>query len=665
MTATVTERPSAAPAVPPTLRRIVTPWNAAVALLAAGSATIGLLALAGGARSEYYASIALSMSKTWSNFLFGAMDPGGTVSLDKIPGSYWIPALFVKVLGFSTWAVDAPNAIATVVAVILVAVTARRILGSTAGIVAGLATATTPVLAAVARTNQPQSFFVLSLALVAWATTKAVQRGSLRWLMIAGICIAVAFHTYMLEAWAVWPALAVAYLCTAQPWLRKVGHLLVAGVTSLVLSLSWILVVTLTPAIARPWVGGSNGNSAWEMVFGYNGLGRFGAATASADYRSFTPSFSGDPGVWRLFNTEVAGQIGWLLPTAAVAVAILLILKVSRPVTIFLATWFATMVVMFSVVAGMHQFYTSALAVPVALLVGCAFAAARSAEIRWAQVALVITAAVTAIGITRYDSSYLPWAVVAQVVAAGTAVLLIALGRRRAALARSPLVALVAAAGMLLTPAAWAVDVVNHPNSINPVAGDGSAANAGGAPTAGAGRAGAGDGGRAFARGGFPGGPPTGGIGAAAFGGGAPGAGFGGGAGGSVDSAVLAYVQANRGGARYLLATFGAQAASFYITATDGDNVLPVGGFGSADPTPTLAAFTDLVGTGELRFVLVGRTGGGGPTGGVGPAGGIGTQGGTGPTSATTGSTATAIQAWVSTNCTAVQGVSGLYDCAG
>ena len=173
------------------------------------------------------------MSKSWSNLLFGAMDPTGTVSLDKIPGSYWIPALFVRMFGFSTWSVDAPNALATVGAVVMVAVTARRIGGTTAGLLAGAVTATTPVLAAVARTNQPESFFVLALALVAWAGTVAVQRGSLRWLVLAGVFVAVAFQMYMMVAWTVWPALAVAYLFTGGSWGRRIGHLLIAGASSL------------------------------------------------------------------------------------------------------------------------------------------------------------------------------------------------------------------------------------------------------------------------------------------------------------------------------------------------------------------------------------------------------------------------------------------------
>lgn len=84
------------------IRRRWTPWHTGLSLLALASATVYLWALGSGQRSEYYSAIALSMSKSLSNFFFGAVDPAGTVSLDKIPGSYWVPAIFIKIFGFST-----------------------------------------------------------------------------------------------------------------------------------------------------------------------------------------------------------------------------------------------------------------------------------------------------------------------------------------------------------------------------------------------------------------------------------------------------------------------------------------------------------------------------------------------------------------------------------
>ena len=261
------------------------------ALLALAVLTLALTAWGvGGSMSEYYASIALSMSKSWPNFFFGAVDPAGTVTLDKIPGSFWIPALSVRLFGFSPAAVILPNALAAAAVTVITAITARRWAGRTAGIVAGLVVATTPILVAVARSNQPETFFVLALALTAWAATKALERRSLGWLVLAGVFIAAGFQTYMLESWAVWPALAAAYLCTRQSWPRRLAHVAIAGATSLVLSLGWIIVVALIPASQRPYIGSTLSNGPWEMVFGYNGLGRFGSSTADGDaYRSFTP----------------------------------------------------------------------------------------------------------------------------------------------------------------------------------------------------------------------------------------------------------------------------------------------------------------------------------------------------------------------------------------
>ena len=365
------------------------------------------------------------------------------------------------------------------------------------------------------------------------------------------------------------------------------------------------------------------------MVFGYNGLGRFGETASSTDYRSFTPPYSGDPGVLRLFTSQLAGQTAWFLPVALAAVVVLVVLRVSRPITVFLGGWTITLVAAFSVVAGMHQFYTAALAIPVGLLVGLAFAAAWRARRRWALIVLVVTATVTAVAITRYTPDYLPAAVVVQVGLALAAVAIIAVAGRVAGWAWSRAVAALAALAVLLTPAAWAVDVVNHPNSVNPVAGDGTAASPAGAGGAGlfgarrapSGRTGAPDGaGDRSATGTAP-------------------------TGTGVDLAVLAHVEANRGRATYLVAAFGAQAASYYITATDGDAVLVIGGFNGADPTPSLEEFTGLVRSGELRFVLAGP--------GVG---GVSTRGAS--------TTTEQIRSWVTDNCSPLTGVSGLYDCS-
>lgn len=649
-------------------------WTMGLVVLAVAAAALTTWSVASASRSDYYAAIAVSMSKDWSNFFFGAMDPAGTVTLDKIPGSYWIPALFVKVFGFSTWAVVLPNALAAVGAALLVAVTARRLVGTTGGLLAGGIVATTPILVAVARSNQPETFFVLALAAAAWAAVHALQQRGVGWLIGAGLFIAAAFQTYMLEAWALWPALLAAWLCTRQSWWRKIWSALAAGSVSLVASLLWIIAVAVIPADQRPFIGSTYSNSPWEMVFGYNGLGRFSATTDDTAYRSFTPPFSGSPGITRLFNDQLAGQIAWLLPAAALAVVVLWLVRVPRPVTVFIGVWLVTFAAMFSIVDGMHQFYTASLALPVALAVAVAFAAARRRRMLWPQIALPVVAAATAVAIALHYGGYSVPVAGAQVLAAVAAVLLVVHEHRRGIRIRFALTAFVTGIALALTPAAWSVVTIAHPSSVNPVAGGVSdmAGFGGGGPAGarfgGGGTAfgGSGFGGGGFGSGGVAGGGSAGAAGRPGTGGaGAPGAQGGGGSaanatgegqrgaarggiGGGADTAVLAYLEQHAVGARYLAATFGAQSAATYILASDGASFLPIGGFDGGDAVPTLETFEQLVADGDVPYVLVAGGGGAGP-------------------SADGGTTAAQIRQWVLANCAvpADSPSSSLYACGG
>ena len=629
-------------------------WHTGLTILTAVSALVYLWALNAAQRSEYYAAIAVSMSQSWSNFFFGSLDPAGTVTLDKIPGSYWVPALFVKTFGFSTWAVEAPNAIATVVAVVLVAIAVKRLAGPTAGLLAGAVFAATPIVAAAARSNQPQSFFLLTLALVLWSATRAVQKESLGHLVLAGVWIGLAFQTYMLEAWAVWPALIVTWLFfVKKSWLKRIRDLVIAGAVSLAVSLSWIFVVSLIPAGSRPYIGGTYSNSAWEMVFGYNGLGRFSSTTsATAAYRSFTPPFSGSPSLTRLFNEQLAGQIGWMIPAAIVAIVVLFMVKFNRALTVLLAVWFVTFAGMFSVVAGMHQFYTSALAIPMAAIIGIAFAEARKQKLAWAQLTLIAVTVLSAVTIGFMYPSYLPWLPWVQLlVGAGAAVAILIAAKRE--LTRTWWVAVLAGASLILTPAVWSVDTINHSSSINPMAGlDTGMGGPGGQGGPGGfggmrGQGGPGQGqmpqGPPPSMNGQAGQAPTGQGQQSRMGQGGPGT-------STANSALLTYLQAHRGNAKYLFAVFGAQSAAPYITST-GQSVMPIGGFDGSDPVPTLAAFKALVANGDLRFVQVGGQGG------MGMA-------------ATAGSVKTSandIKSWVTSTCKLVTdstvASSQLYDC--
>lgn len=624
-------------------------WWIGITLLAIGSGALYLWDIGDGARSEYYAAIAKSMSMSWHNFLFGAVDPAGTVSVDKIPGSFWFMALSVKLFGMSTWAVLLPSGLATVGTVVVLAHAVRRWLGSAAGFIAGALFALTPIVAAVARSNQPHVIFVFFLVLAADRAVAALKSGSRRSLVFAGLWIAAAFQCYMLEAWAIWPAVIIAWLVAAPtPFTRRVVDLLLAGVVSFVASMSWIAFVTLTPAASRPWVGGSNGNSAFEMVFGYNGLGRFGQtvqggstgnlASTTSTYRGFAAPFGGTAGWGRLFNDQVAGQIAWLMPAALLAVAIVLwsVLRLrpyfrDRAPAIFFTAWFVIYASMFSLSSGIHQFYTAALAPAIAALVsGAVVIAARS--VHWygrIGVGVMLLGTTTyATFVTRQADGYMRWAPMVQLVLAMLAVAMVVYQPRR----MIHVMPFVLASALAFTPAVWAVDVRNHPNAINPIAGSGNGGPGGSLGS-----------GRGFGQppqGGF-GQPPQGGFGQAQAG-----QAFGGGGADSANSysaPLVAWLTSHRDGARFLFATFGAMSAAPYITAS-GESVLPIGGFDGADPSPTLTQLKAWVASGELRYILTGGRGGGAGGGSAGSA---------------------EIRSWVSANCAAVSGapVSNLVRC--
>ena len=387
-------------------------WPIKLALLGAITVIIFASTLASGAYNHYYAAIEYSMSKSFSNLFFGAIEPLGSISLDKIPGSFWLPAIMVHFFGFSIWATNLPNIIAYALGTVILAHTVKTLTNQTWGLIAGLFAATTPVLAAVAQSNQPEPAFFLALSIVLLVSTKALvqspdSNGSRRWLIFAGLAIALAFQSYMLEAWAIWPALIVAYLSLAKPWLKKVLDLAIAGSISLVASLAWIIVVSFVPESQRPYIGSTLRNSPWEMVFGYNGLGRFGGSHDAAAYKSIAPAFAGPASLFRLFNRWVAGEIAWLIASTVIAIILLILFKKMTAFALMLTVWFATLVVMYSAVAGMHQFYTSIMALPMAVLISLAMFNSFESKRYWQAALIAGVATATAVAFSlRYHSYF-------------------------------------------------------------------------------------------------------------------------------------------------------------------------------------------------------------------------------------------------------------------
>jgi hypothetical protein len=440
---------------------------------------------------------------------------------------------------------------------------------------------------------------------------------------------------YMIVAWAVWPALILAWFFTQQKLGKKIVDLAIAGFTSLGLSLLWIVIVWLTPAANRPYVGGTYSNSPWEMVFGYNALGRFSSeagADASSSYRSFTPPFGGEAGIDRLFNYQLSGQVSWLIPASVIAIIALLVLREKIATTIFLAGWFLTFAVMFSAVSGLHQFYVTAMVIPMVALIAMALEASiRAGQKMWIATIVGVTALWSVfIGLT-YAGYLAAMPFVQLAVAALTLVGLFAGYRFLKTPAARGLLTAGIIGSLIITPAAWAADTINHPSSINPAAGPADlqmgamgGGKGGGKPSGlPGGKGGQMPTGMMPGNGQLPNGmklpngikPPTGGFGGQGgpnMGGGQAGskAGSGqaagrGGLGTAVSDELISYLKANRGNSKYLVAVFGAQTAAPIITAT-GESVLPIGGFDGSDPAPTLEQFKKMVASGEVKYVLSG-----------------------------------------------------------
>ncbi|MER7168774.1 glycosyltransferase family 39 protein, partial [Micromonospora sp. NPDC000207] len=350
---------------------------ALIALLA-GTALLYLWELsASGWANSYYSAAAQAGSQSWKAFFYGSSDAANSITVDKTPAALWLTALSVRVFGLNSWAVLVPQALLGVASVAVLNLTVRRWYGTAAGLTAGLVLALTPVATLMFRFNNPDALLVFLMVAAAYATVRAVETASTRWLVLAGVLIGFGFLTKMLQALLVVPALAGVYLVAAPTGLwHRVRQLLAAAVAMVVAAGWWVATVELVPASARPYVGGSQRNSVLELALGYNGLGRL---TGDEEGRvGGGGPFSGRTGWLRMFDSQVGGQISWLLPAALILlVAGLVVTGRSgrtdrrRAGLLLWGGWLVVTGAVFSTMSGIfHEYYTVALAPAVAALVG-------------------------------------------------------------------------------------------------------------------------------------------------------------------------------------------------------------------------------------------------------------------------------------------------------
>jgi 4-amino-4-deoxy-L-arabinose transferase-like glycosyltransferase len=687
----------------------------------------------------YYAAGVRSMADSLHNFFFVSLDPGGFVTIDKPPLGFWLQVASVKILGFTPFAIFLPQALAGVLAVLLLSHLVRRHFGVIAGLLAALALAISPISVVTNRNNTIDSTLVLAMLLGAWAVMRAAETGKLRWLLLSAVCIGLGFNIKMLEAYLVVPAFGLLYLLAAPRRLRtRLWHLAVAALLMLVLSFSWAIIVDAIPASQRPYVGSSQDNSELSLALGYNGLerlagmggtggtggapgvGRGGAPGTGTGTGTGTPpegfqppeggfgggpggyppsgggAFDGGgapggtggagagpgggtgqvgvfntglPGPFRLFTEPLGGQIAWLLPLAMLGALALLWQRRRRDVEsndfeayepasplaaarqwfsplggralaesrvsalslgyaslarsrfredreqqslVLWGMWLLTMGIFYSVAGFFHQYYLSTFAPAIAALFGIGLVVMwrdyhRAGWRGWLlPLALLLTAA-EQISLIESDPSWGTWLI--PLIAVPTIIAAVALFAARLLpqlrlsniRVRQRIMAptlCLGLAALLLTPAVWSAipGVQNIAQDL---------------PIAGASQQGAG-GGTAL----------------------------------NVDTALISYLEAHQGSAKYLVAVSSAQEASSIILATN-KPVMALGGFTGSDPILTTSQLAKLVSSGVVRYFLIGNAGGGG-----GPGGGQ-----------------SSLLSWITARCTAVSssqvGTSNLYDCSG
>jgi 4-amino-4-deoxy-L-arabinose transferase-like glycosyltransferase len=273
-TLTPTVRPDAPAAPAPAARSRAELVALAVLLLGAGALYLVDLGASGFANS-YYAAAVQAMTRSWEAFFFGSLDAGNVITVDKPPASLWVMAASARIFGFSSWSMLVPQALLGVGSVALLHAAVRRVSGWVPALLAGAVLALTPVAALMFRFNNPDALLVLLMVAAAYATVRAIERASTRWLLLAGVFIGFAFLAKMAQGFVVLPALVAAYLVAAPTGFRRRIRQLLGAAAAVVVSAGWyVAIAELWPASSRPYIGGSEGNSVLELALGYNGLGR-------------------------------------------------------------------------------------------------------------------------------------------------------------------------------------------------------------------------------------------------------------------------------------------------------------------------------------------------------------------------------------------------------
>jgi 4-amino-4-deoxy-L-arabinose transferase-like glycosyltransferase len=446
---------------------------------------------------QYYAAAVRSQLDSRHNFTFNSFDPAGFVSIDKPPVAIWLQVASAKLLGFSALSILLAQVMAGLAAIVFIYILVQRHWGRTAGAMAALSLALSPVNIAVDRSNNTESCLILVLLIAVWLGMRAAESGRLLIFCAAMAAIGVGFNVKMGAALVLAPVLALAFSLSrpSAPIAWHIGRQAIAGAVLVGVSLSWAVFYDLTPARDRPYAGSTRHNSMLELALVHNGAARFLAsaparqpavAPASTEIRQPVMTDDSPTGLLRLFRPKAAAQFAWLLPLALFGVVLAWsdARKAGAPPSRRIAAgiwtgWLAMYWIVLSFAGGLiHTYYVAVLGPPLAVFSGIAVAGlwSRWKDGRRIYLPLVIVATAawqaylciaqsTAIGADWLGLTWLTSITIAALCAA----VLLALPQPQSGSAKP--IAAAAIGALLVAPTLTAASVVlRRPNIAAPVA---------------------------------------------------------------------------------------------------------------------------------------------------------------------------------------------------
>lgn len=355
--------------------------------------------LSGSGLNSFYSSAIYSGTQSWKAWFFGSLDAGNFLTVDKPPLALMVMGLSCRFFGFGTWQMMLPMIVAALGTIWILHSSVKRVFGHAAAALAALVLALTPITVAINRDNNPDTLLLLLMVSGAALGLRATRDGRLLPLLGSAVCFGLAFNTKMLQGYIALPAVFAVYLYASHlGWAKRIRNLLLATVALAVSSFWWATAVSLVPADDRPYIGGSTDGTAWNLIFGYNGLGRVLGGEGNGGGGGGGGGFSGSAGLGRLFNDILGGQISWLIPFAGIALAGGLVLcgrapriDPTRAALVLWGGWLLLHYLTFAKAEGtMHPYYTTAVAPGIAALCGgggvMLFRAFRGGDVRWSWV---------------------------------------------------------------------------------------------------------------------------------------------------------------------------------------------------------------------------------------------------------------------------------------